>query len=213
MDQLAASASARLLTMPQVLKEEVRSRILDAALRVFARSGFPAATMSAIAAEADTGAATIYRYYKSKEDLFAAVITPELAREFESLLERRVRALASNAGDAFGDEILRFWSSNRLAIVVLLDRAAGTEYAHDGERFVEQLVKGTLAEIHERHPGLRVRTTTRFVLQRIFENTRRMLAAILEEYADEDAMREAMRAFWSYQIPGLRGLVAATAPR
>lgn len=198
--------------MPQVLKEEVRERILAAALQVFAAHGFHGATIAAIAERAGLGAASLYRYYPGKVELFDAVVTPELAARFESLLERRVRALgeavlggARPGGDDEGEELLRFWVENRLVVVVLLDRAAGTDYAHYGERFVELLVTGTLSQIRAAQPGVRVTAPVRFVLERIFEGTRRTLAAILEQHEGERALREAIEAFWSYQIPGLVG--------
>lgn len=201
--------------MPQVLKEEVRQRILAAALDVFAAHGYVGATMTQIAERAGLGTASLYRYYTSKGELFDAVVTPELARRFESLLERRVRALSRNVlGGAprpeadQGEEMLRFWVENRLAVVILLDRAAGTAYERYGERFVELLVTETLAQIRAAHPGLRVSAPARFVLARIFENTRRMLAAILEAHEGERALREAIELFWSYQIPGIRGFAA-----
>lgn len=198
--------------MPQVLKEEVRQRILAAALEVFAGHGYLGATMALIAERAGLGTASLYRYYASKDDLFAAVVTPDLAQRFASLLERRVRALSRavlggappSEGDQ-GEEMLRFWVENRLAVVILLDRAAGTAHERYGERFVELLVTETLAQIRAVHPGLRVSAPARFVLTRIFENTRRMLAAILEEHESERALREAIEVFWSYQIPGIRG--------
>ncbi|WNG47375.1 TetR/AcrR family transcriptional regulator [Archangium minus] len=201
--------------MPQVLKDDVRERILVSALQVFAAHGYIGATMTAIAEGAGLGTASLYRYYASKGELFDAVVTPALAERFEALLEQRVRALAqvalsdaSRPVDDHGEEMLRFWVENRLAVVVLLDRAEGTAYAHYGERFVEQLVSASLAQIRATHPGVRVSTTARFVLTRIFENTRRMLAAILEEHESERALREAIEGFWSYQIPGLRGFAA-----
>jgi len=68
------------------------------------------------------------------------------------------------------------------------------------------LVKHTLAGLRETHPGLRITPSARFVLRTIFENTRRLLAAALEQFAEPEALREAIQAFWSYQIAGLRGL-------
>jgi AcrR family transcriptional regulator len=198
--------------MPQILKDEVRARILEAALEVFAARGYASATMAAVAERADLGTASLYRYYASKEELFDAVVPPDLAGRFEQLLERRVRSLARRglgaaAGeeDDHGEEMLRFWIEHRLAVVILLDRAAGTAYAHFGERFVEQLVTTTLEQLRAVHPGLRVSAPARFVLVRIFENTRRALAAILEGHANERPLREAIEGFWSYQIPGLQG--------
>jgi len=101
--------------------------------------------------------------------------------------------------------MLRFWIEHRLAIVVLLDRASGTPHARYGERFVELLVGSTLARIRAERPGLRVSPSSRFVLERIFESTRATLAAILEGHDREAALRDAVAAFWSYQIPGIRG--------
>ncbi|WP_394830218.1 TetR/AcrR family transcriptional regulator [Pendulispora rubella] len=197
--------------MPQVLKNEIRARILESAREVMAAHGYERATMSAIAERAGLGTASLYRYYASKEELFDAVITPELARRFEQLMERRVRALARGTRiptDDLGGDMLKFWLENRLAVVILLDRAAGTPYAGFGERFVEQLTTYTLTEIRGLHPGVKIRPGDRFVLSRIFENTRRLLAAILEQHADPVAMRDAVEAFWSYHIAGLRGLTS-----
>jgi AcrR family transcriptional regulator len=198
--------------MPQVLKHELRERILGAALQVFARHGFAGATMAAIAEQAGLGTASLYRYYAGKGELFAAAVTPELAARFEELLERRVRALgratlgeAPASGGDVGDEMLRFWTEHRLAVVILLDRAEGTDYAHYGRRFVELLVAGTLAQLRAAQPGVKPSPPARFVLERIFESTRTTLAAILERHEDELALREAIEAFWSYQIPGLAG--------
>ena len=198
--------------MPQVLKPEVRARILAAGLAVFARQGFEGTTMSAIAEQAGLGAASLYRYYTSKAELFDAAITRELASEFERLLELRVRALGEQASSAqfspsrdYGREMLAFWLSNRLAVVVLLDRAGGTPYAHYGERFVSLLVKSTLAQIRASKPGVEITPAARFVLERIFESTRRTLAEILAHSEDERVLREAIEAFWSYQIPGMYG--------
>lgn len=199
--------------MPQVLKEEMRERILAAALSEFAARGYPTATMAGIAARAGTGAAGLYRYYDSKEALFAAVVPESLARSFETLLSRRVRSLAAAMGpqDDTGHEMLTFWETHRLAVVILLDRAAGTPYEHFGVRFVDQLVDLTLTELRRAQAGLKVEAPARFVLRRIFENTRSMIASILEAHEDPQAMRAAIASFWAYQIAGLQGFAAKMA--
>ena len=51
--------------MPQVLKPEVRERIVGAALAAFASRGYAATTMSAIAQDAGVAVANVYRYYAS----------------------------------------------------------------------------------------------------------------------------------------------------
>ena len=52
---------------------ERRDRILDAAERCFARSGFQGATMAEICADAGVSAGGAYLYFRSKEDLIAGI--------------------------------------------------------------------------------------------------------------------------------------------
>jgi AcrR family transcriptional regulator len=198
--------------MPQVLKPEIRARILGAGLEVFAAQGYLGATMNAIAEQAGLGAASLYRYFPSKAELFEAAIRPELAARFERLLEQRVSALAEHSATAafdpssdYGAEMLQFWLANRLAVVVLLDRAQGSAYEHYGERFVALLLESTLEQIRSAGNDVRISPAARLVLTRIFEATRTTLASILAHSDEPRVLREAIEAFWSFQIPGLHG--------
>ena len=55
-------------------KEHRREEILNAAQRVFFEKGLQAATMDEIAEAAELSKGTLYLYYKSKEDLYLAVM-------------------------------------------------------------------------------------------------------------------------------------------
>jgi len=198
--------------MPQVLKPEIRTRILSTGLEVFAAQGYLGATMNAIAEQAGLGAASLYRYFPSKAELFEAAITPELAARFERLLQQRVRALGAQSSAApfehindHGEEMLEFWLEHRLAVVVLLDRAQGSAYEHYADLFVSLLLESTLEQIRRDRRKLPIKPAARLVLTRIFENTRIMIATILAHSNDRRVLREAIEAFWSYQIPGLHG--------
>ena len=63
-----------------MLKEEIRARILDAALEIFAARGFTGATMGQLAERAGLATGALYRYYPGKQELCDAVVTPEPAR-------------------------------------------------------------------------------------------------------------------------------------
>lgn len=195
--------------MPQVLKPEVRDRILNAAVVAFATKGYAAATMNDIARSAGVAVANLYRYYANKEELFAAAVPEPLVERFEALLDASVRAHAHKAGlarradEAAARELLEFWIEHRHAVVILLARADGSIHQSFAERFVARLVTRSLAEIRAAHPGVAVTREARLVLQNIFENTRRMLAAILVSYEDAAAIRRAIAGFRSYQVAGL----------
>jgi len=201
--------------MPQVQKPEVRERIVAAALAAFSRNGFSATTMSEIARGAEMAVANLYRYYASKEELFAAAVPQGTVTRFERLLERSVHAHARLAGlegpsdESAARELLEFWIQERLVVVVLLDRAQGSAHEAFGERFVERLVAVSLSEIRRARPGVVITREARLVLQQIFENTRRMIATLLESCPDEAAIRRAVAAFRSYQVAGLGGFARA----
>ncbi len=58
-------------------KDKIREFLIDVAQKIFARFGYDRATMEIIAKEAKKGKSTLYYYFKSKEDIFAAVIERE----------------------------------------------------------------------------------------------------------------------------------------
>jgi AcrR family transcriptional regulator len=191
--------------MAQVLKPAVRARIETAALRCFADRGYRRTSMAGIAAEAGTAPANVYRYFPSKEALFAAVVPAELPARHDRLLDTRIAALAEGTADgaAATAELLDFWLDHRLAVVVLLDQAEDTPVAGYPAAFVRRLV-----EHAERSLGAPPAPEHRAVLELVFDNTRRALAAILRSAGDREHARTLVAAFWSYQLPGLSGLMA-----
>jgi AcrR family transcriptional regulator len=195
--------------MPQVLKDEVRQRIANAALAGFSKGGYAATTMNDIARAAGMAVANLYRYYPSKDELFAAVVPAAVVARFEALLEKSVRAHAPVIGagrassEGAGRELLDFWIEHRRVVVILLDRAQGSMHEQFPERFVSRLVALSIAELRANDPDLVVPREARLVLEQIFENTRRMIAKILESSDDERAIRRAVAAFRAYQVAGL----------
>jgi AcrR family transcriptional regulator len=192
--------------MAQVLKPAVRARIEAAALRCFADRGYARTSMAEIAAAAGTAPANVYRYFPSKEALFSAVVPADLPARHDRLLDTRISALAEGSENrsAAAAELLDFWLDQRLAVVVLLDRAEGTPVAGHPAAFVRRLV-----EHAERSLDAPPSAVHREVLVLVFDNTRRAVAHILRTAEDREQARAMVAAFWSYQLPGLDGLMAS----
>jgi AcrR family transcriptional regulator len=86
---------------------QARSReILDAARQVFAEQGFHAARMSDIAHAAGVSQGTLYHYFRSKDDLFMALLFPWAER-----LAEAVKGLPESPSDATD----KMWAMSRLA--------------------------------------------------------------------------------------------------
>jgi TetR/AcrR family transcriptional regulator, transcriptional repressor of aconitase len=68
--------------MPRVTQEHLDSRrrqILDAARRRFVKNGFHATSMQDVLTEADLSAGAVYRYFRGKDDIIAAIAEEALA--------------------------------------------------------------------------------------------------------------------------------------
>lgn len=71
-------------------------QILDAALKVFARSGYHKSSIATIAGEAGIAAGTIYLYFRQKEDLIIALFQRHLG-DYLAEYEPKIRAEADPA--------------------------------------------------------------------------------------------------------------------
>lgn len=202
--------------MAQYLKDAVRDRIERAALEVFARKGFRAATVAEIARHAGVSTGNVYRYFPDKTSLFYSVEPQAFVDEFLALLRRRVRALegvrnldtlpAGSAFAAVADDLLHFAVANRLRVVLLLGRAEGTRYEPVAGRLVAELQR--LAVTHYRGLGLPVALTPalRFVLDRIYLAWQATLVETLSRCTEEAKIRERVEAFSRYHLAGLNAL-------
>lgn len=68
-------------------KTSKKEKIMDAALKVFAKKGFQETTISEISKTAAVSEATIYEYFKGKEDLLFSIIETASSHSFHFLNE------------------------------------------------------------------------------------------------------------------------------
>jgi AcrR family transcriptional regulator len=83
-----------------------RRQIIDGACRIFLERGFDAASMGEIARQAGVSKGTLYVYFKSKEELFEAIVEEQCNAQAEQIFtfdsnERDVEAVLTRLGEAF----------------------------------------------------------------------------------------------------------------
>ena len=64
---------------------KTRDKLIDVARHLFAKNGMEDTTMNDIAVASSKGRRTLYTYFKSKEEVFYAVIEREMTRMSERL--------------------------------------------------------------------------------------------------------------------------------
>ena len=136
----------------QVLKEEVRERILAAAVQVFYEKDFRSAKMQDIARLADVSASLLYSYFENKEKLFEGVVSSvpfdfdRIAREEESIIADTPSERYQIAAE---EPLLNMLAHHKL-LVILIDKSQGTAYEHAKDDFVESIERHIRYMMNER---------------------------------------------------------------
>lgn len=77
------------------VSEARKEQILAAAAEVFSRKGFSAARMEDIADETGVSKATLYLYFKGKDDLITAILELVFQREFKQISQLDLNAISA----------------------------------------------------------------------------------------------------------------------
>jgi AcrR family transcriptional regulator len=102
-----------------------RRQILDGARSVFLTRGFDAASMAEIAKAADVSKGTLYVYFKSKEELFSAIVQQECGTQAEVAFrldenDRDVAAVLTRLGFEFITFLTNPRKASSLRIVIAI---------------------------------------------------------------------------------------------
>ena len=88
--------------MPKVVdREEMQHGILDAAMQVYVKKGYHAATIADVAKAAGLGKGTLYLYFKNKDDIAISMVE----RHFKGLEDRFFGQQMPETLDAFATQL------------------------------------------------------------------------------------------------------------
>jgi TetR/AcrR family fatty acid metabolism transcriptional regulator len=127
-------------------------RILEAAVKVFARQGFHQSTVSQIAREAGVADGTIYLYFKNKEDILVQFFSYKTRQVFDRF--REAVDLADNSVDKLRRLIRRhleeFQQDRDMAVVYCTETHQNRRLAEAQIREMSKMYLDLVAEIVER---------------------------------------------------------------
>jgi AcrR family transcriptional regulator len=148
-------------------REVKRRRILDAAERVFANSGYEGAGMRKISVEAGVAQALIHYHFDTKERLFEEVVARR-SQEINQLREKRLAALFEESNspvlEDIADVLLRptievghrlAHSANDFArILVTIANSADQRSKELAEQYYDPMARRFIAAFEKTTPGL-----------------------------------------------------------
>lgn len=93
-----------------------QQKILETAIKLFAEKGYANTSTSEIAKEAGVAEGTLFRYYKTKETLLLALITPFIQEIVPKISEDLIGVIKRQAFEGFED-FLRFFIKDRMDFI------------------------------------------------------------------------------------------------
>ncbi len=131
----------------QVLKEEVRQRIIKSAKKEFKNNGFDKASMRDIADSAKMTVGNLYRYYKNKEDMFGAIVGD---------LYGELRDLRKNIPEEEGqikfllNRLVELQKANKAEWLILFNTTKGSKYARVVDDIYSLVTEALMEQFAER---------------------------------------------------------------
>lgn len=148
----------------QVLKEDIRSRILTVARQQFERKGYVKTSMREIAGLVGVGVGNIYNYFTNKDELFREVVRPVL-HALETMLQEHHGTQGEDIMMMRSEQYLRscideyvsLFDKHRTLMGILLFHAQGSSLECFREDYTcrsTELVKAWFVAMQQRHPGI-----------------------------------------------------------
>lgn len=148
----------------QVLKEDIRGRILAVAGQQFGQKGYSKTSMREIAGAVGVGVGNIYNYFTNKDELFREVVRPVLLaleamlQEHHGIRGEDVMLIRSEQylKDCI-DEYVSLINEHRDLMRILLFCAQGSSLEHFRESYTDrstELVKAWFIAMKEKHPNI-----------------------------------------------------------
>ncbi|MBM2620288.1 TetR family transcriptional regulator [Actinoplanes sp. LDG1-06] len=135
-------------------QNETRQAVLEAARARFATDGFTATTIRRIAADAGVDAALVMQFYKSKDELFGAVMS--VPPEALDRMTEAWKGPADGIGERVAQAFLEVWERDPRTSAPLLAMLRGTiardQAAGHMRDFIEaRLMRGAAAHLRDDH--------------------------------------------------------------
>ena len=200
----------------QVLKKDIRGRILAVARQQFERNGYSKTSMREIAVLADVGVGNIYNYFTSKDKLFREVVRPVL-HALEAMLQEhhgiRGEDIMMMRSEKYLksciDEYVALIDRHRPLMEVLLFHAQGSSLEHFREDYTDrstELVKAWFASMQQKHPEINTAVSDFIIhLHTVWMFT--MFEELLMHSVPRQEMEAILHDYILFEIQGWRAII------
>ena len=200
----------------QVLKEDIRGRILAVAEQRFGQQGDSKTSMREIAGAVGVGVGNIYNYFRNKDELFCEVVRPVL-HAMEAMLQEHhgirgedVMTMRSEKYlKACIDEYVSLIETHRSLLEILLFRAQGSSLEHFRESYPDRstgLVKAWFAAMKKKYPNINTAVSDFIIhLHTVWMFT--LFEELLMHAVPKQEMESILHDYILFEIQGWRAII------
>lgn len=186
----------------QVLKDEIRNKILTVAEDMFYIKGFKSATTRSIADEVGISVSNLYLYYANKEAIFYGV-TDGFFNYFINGLET---FLGHDDSDKEKDieinhVLQKIIISDQKKFVILTDKSEGTKYEGFKHQMIMMLSKHMSSQVKK---GI---VQDNLIIYILAKNFIEGIIEIAKNYKDEKWLEDNMKILVSYHMHGMKHIM------
>ena len=200
----------------QVLKENIRSRVLTVARQQFGQKGYSKTSMREIAESASIGVGNIYNYFTNKDELFCEVVRPVL-NALEAMLQEhhgiRGEDIMMMRSEKYLksciDEYVSLIDKHRSLMEILLFRAQGSSLEHFRENYTDrstELVKEWFSSMQQKHPEINTAVSDFIIhLHTVWMFT--LFEELLMHSVSQQEMETILHDYILFEIQGWRAII------
>ena len=200
----------------QILKDNIRSRILDVAKQQFELKGYSKTSMREIAESAGVGVGNIYNYFTNKDDLFREVVRPVLYA-LEAMLQEHHGIRGEDIMMMRSEEYLKSCIDEYVSLIdkhsalmkILLFHAQGSSLECFRENYTDrstELVKIWFASMQQKHPEINTAVSDFIIhLHTVWMFT--MFEELLMHSVPRQEMEAILHDYILFEIQGWRAII------
>lgn len=200
--------------MAQYKKNEIREAIEKVALDLFLKNGYKQTKIQEIAEKANVSVGNIYRYFKSKEEIFYAIITVSFVDTLNDILHKRTIILSkkylgisvtNTEENWYKEDYIDFLIKNRKQLTILFFQNKGTKYENIKDELIKQLMEAKEKFLNNYCKDINTEDNF-YIFMMIINSNINLIIDILERDMSIEERKRLLKVVDNYHLYGITGL-------
>ncbi|AWI05806.1 TetR/AcrR family transcriptional regulator [Clostridium drakei] len=201
--------------MVQYKKDDIKEKIDNAALKIFVENGYEKTKISNIATESNVSVGNIYKYYKSKKQIFYSIAPESVLENLKNILINKLISAkyktanelnSKNDFQLVNEEFIDYMIKNREQILIMFTGSKGTKYESLKYEAINYMIKNIKENYSKENNKIIYDSMNYKIIKIIYENLISMMIQILKESDSPEDIKKSFKIINLYHLFGVTNL-------